>query len=58
MHVSEEKPINMSHYDLTFSDDVLGKRGSRSPTAGSLVEQCIGLIREQHQDTLERGGMA
>lgn len=58
VHVAEEQPISMSHYHLTFLDDMLGKRGRRSPAAGSLVEQCIGLITAQHQNALERGCMA
>lgn len=58
MDIAKEKTINMSHYHLTFLDAMLGERGRRSPAAGSLVEQCIGLIPAQHQNVLERGGMA
>lgn len=58
MLIAEEKSTNVSHYHLTFSDEMLGGRGRRSPTAGSLVEQGIGLITAQHQNALERGGMA
>lgn len=50
--------MNMSHYHLTFLDGMQWERGRRSPTAGPPVEQCIGLTTVQHQNALERIGMA